>query len=278
MQFLRKIPVHPTFFILVIWFVLAGKTVEFLTFLCVLFIHELGHYFVSQKCGYTLDKFVIAPYGACMNYKEKQFERSDEIKIALAGPLANIISAVFFIALWWVFPQFFTYSYLFVEESLFLAFFNLLPAYPLDGGRVLVAIRSNKIGRNKAVKKVVIINLILSIFFFMLFILSWFYSFNPTFAITVIFLLSGMWQGEYNAKYKNSFLFKKKVSSFSKPKILIVNEDLSFNDLLKRIDGNCYTIFDIVSQKGELLSLTEKQIIDYCVKFDGSEKLSCLFK
>lgn len=278
MRFLKKIPIHPTFYFFVLWFVFTGGFVEFLTFTCVLFIHEFGHFFISKKCGYTLDKFYIAPYGACLNYKEKQFDRNDEIKIALAGPFANIFSAFFFIALWWIFPQLYSYSYLFVEESLFLAIFNLLPAYPLDGGRVFVAIVSSKIGRNKAVQRVILFNFIFSILFFVMFVLSWFHSFNPTIALTIIFLLSGMWQGEYNARYKNSFLFKKKICSFSKPKILIVKDELSFNDLLKKIDGNCYTIFDIVSQKGELVSLTEKQIIDYCVKFDGNEKLSCLFK
>jgi len=277
MRFLKKIPIHFSFYLLAIWFIVCGQFVEFLTFISVLFIHEFGHYIVSKKCGYTLDKFYIAPYGACLNYKEKQFEKSDEIKIALAGPLSNLITAFVFISLWWIFPQIYAYSYLFVEESIMLAVFNLLPAYPLDGGRVLVALSSNKIGRNKAVKRIKIVNFILSILFFVLFVISFFYSFNPTLALAVIFLLSGIWQDEYNATYKNSFLFRKRISNFSKPKTLLVNSEMCFNDLLKKIDGNCYTIFQVVSKRGELIFLTEQQIIDYCVKFDGKEKLSLLF-
>ena len=277
MRLLKKIPIHFSFYLLAIWFVACGQVFQFLTFISVLFVHEYGHYIVSKKRGYTLDKFYIAPYGACLNYKEKQFERNDEIKIALAGPFFNLISSFAFIAIWWAFPHVYSYSYMFVEESIMLAMFNLIPAYPLDGGRVLVALVSNKTGRNKAVKRVKIVNLVLSVFFFVLFIISFYYSFNPTLALAVIFLLSGMWQDEYNATYKNSFLFKKKIRNFSKPRIILVNSEICFNDLLKKIDGNCYTIFQIVSNKGELISLTERQIIDFCIKYDGKESLSSLF-
>ena len=271
------VSIHPTFYLVILWFLICGGIVEFAIFSIVLAIHEFGHYYVSKKQGYTLEKFYIAPYGACLNYKEKQFERRDEIKIAMAGPIVNLICAFLFIALWWVFPQTYVYSLSFVEESLFLALFNLIPAYPLDGGRVLVAISSHKRGREKAVKKAKIFNLTFSIIFFSLFVISWFYSFNPTFALATVFMLSGMLEGEFGAKYKNSFLFKKRVPPFSKSRHLVVPENLFFKDLLKKIDGDCYTIFEVLSEKGEIIFLTETQVINYCVKFGGGERLDCLF-
>ncbi len=278
MSYLKKIPIHPTFYLLVLWFLLCGLFFEFLTFVIVLLIHEFGHYYVSKKCGYTLDKFYIAPYGVCLNYKEKQFEKRDELKIALAGPCFNFIVAFVFIAVWWVFPNFYSYTYLFVEENLLLGLFNLLPAYPLDGGRVFVTIMSNKFERKKAIKFALFFNVFLSVLFFVLFVVSWFYSFNPTFALSVFFLISGVFMGSFEAKYMNSFLLKKDIVDFSKPRILIVNETIKFNDLLKKIDGNCYTIFNIVSKEGGMITLTERQVIDICVKYNGNQELKCLFK
>ena len=79
------------------------------------------------------------------------------------------------------------------------------------------------------------------------------------------------------SKYKNSFLFKKRISNFTKPKIILAIEDQTFQDLLKKIDRDTYTIFDIVSCKGELISLTEQQVVDICVKYDSKAKLSKLF-
>jgi len=278
MSYLKKIPIHPTFYLLVLWFLFCGLFLEFMTFIIVLMIHEYGHYIVSKRCGYTLDKFYIAPYGVCLNYKEKQFEKGDEVKIALAGPCANFVIAFSIIGLWWVFPNFYSYSYLFVEQNLLLALFNLLPAYPLDGGRFFVALLSKKITRKKAIKYTLISNIIFSVLFFLLFIVSWFYSFNPTLALSVFFLLSGVFMGNFEAKYMNSFLLKKQLIDFSKPRILIVSDRKSFNDLLKKIDGSSYTIFNIVSKKGEVITLTEKQVIDICVKYNGNQEVGCLFK
>ena len=277
MQLLKRIPIHPTFYIFAAYFVVVGEFLPFLNLMIVLFFHEMGHYFVSKRLGYSLERFYIAPYGACLDFKEKQFERNDEIKIAIAGPVVNFVLAFATLSLWWVFPQIYGASKSFFEQNLFLGAFNLLPAFPLDGGRVLLALLSNKWGRNKAFKMVKIFNLVFSGLFFLLFIFCCFYSFNPTFAIVSALLLSGFFQGNFVSKYKNSFLFEKRISNFSKSKRLLVKEGLSFIDLLKKIDRDTYTIFDIISEKGELVSLTEKQVIDICVKFGGESKLSRLF-
>ena len=71
---------------------------------------------------------------------------------------------------------------------------------------------------------------------------------------------------------------KKHLKDFSKPKIMVVGEALSFNDLLKRIDRDTFTIFQIVSLDGQMITLNEKQVIEICVKYDGKQKLSKLFE
>ena len=277
MGFLKKIPIHPFFYVLIIYFLISGQIIIFLNFITALFFHEFGHFFVSKKLGYTLEKFFIAPYGACLDYKEKQFERRDEIWIALAGPVSNIIIALFFIALWWIFPMIYSSTLMFVEQNIMLATFNLLPAFPLDGGRVCLAAISNKFGRDKSFKFIKGVNLMCSFVFACMFFASFFISFNPTFALATVFLLSGFFQGEFASNYKNSFLLEKRVSSFTKPKIVLVKDELCFNDLLKKIDRDTYTIFNIISKCGELVTLTEQQVIDVCVKIDGKQKLSRLF-
>lgn len=278
MDKIKRFSINPFTYIFILWFFVCGRIVELLNFSLALFFHEYAHYFVAKKLGYSLNKFSIAPYGACLNYKEKQFEKNDEIKIAFAGPILNLILVGVCIAFWWIFPTTYAVTYQFVEQNLFLAIFNLFPIYPLDGGRIFVAICSKKLGRKKAIVVVQIINITLSVLFFALFVISLFISFNPTFLLATIFILSGQFQGKSEVKYQNSFLQKKKVSSFSKPRILLAKDELSFNQLLKKIDGDCYTIFEIISSNGEHISLTENQIINYCVNFDGNDKLNILFK
>ena len=56
----------------------------------------------------------------------------------LAGPLANAATALGFAALWWLFPETYPFTEAAAEVSLSLFLVNLLPAYPLDGGRLLL--------------------------------------------------------------------------------------------------------------------------------------------
>ena len=278
MRVLKRLPIHPTFYLFVLWFLLCGQILEFLTFLLALSLHEYAHFFVAQKCGYTLDKFYIAPYGASLTYKEKQFERSDEIKITLAGPCANLCSAFLLVAIWWVFPISFSYTKLFVEESLFLGLFNLLPAYPLDGGRVVASLLSNKIGRERAITCLKFCNIVFSLCCLVLFAISIFVNFNPTLALLCVFLLLSVFDGEYSGKYKLSFVLKKKIKNFSKPKHLLVQEDVPLLAMLKKIECDSYVIFDIITKNGKIEYLTENELIEYCLKSEKREYISQICK
>ena len=278
MRILKSLPIHPLFYLLVLWFVCEGQFLEFFTFAIVLLLHEFGHFFVSKKCGYQLDRFYIAPYGACLSYKEKQFEQNDEIKIALAGPLANLVAVCIAVSLWWAFPVTYGYTKLFVEESLFLAITNLLPAYPLDGGRVVVALLSKRTKREKATKIVKGINIVLSILFLSFFILSFFVSFNPTFCLMSVFLFGGVFDDKFSAKYKLSFVLKKRIKNFSKPRHLLVKEDTKLVDVIKKIESDTYTIFDVLTKSGEVFFVTENQIFEHCIKNDLPSNISLLAK
>ena len=159
---IKYFPIHPSFLLLFLWFVINQNLQEFLLFVLVVLTHELGHYLVAKRSGYKLDSFFLAPYGVSLNYKEANFDSFDEIKIALAGPVVNIFIAIFGVALFWIFPVTYSYSIEIVKQSLILGLFNLLPCYPLDGGRILAGILSGHMPRVKAIKIVVLFNFIFS--------------------------------------------------------------------------------------------------------------------
>jgi stage IV sporulation protein FB len=77
------------------------------------------------------------PYGAVIDGDLTDITLKDEILVALAGPFCNVFTAFGFAALWWFYPTSYAYTDTACFLSLSVALVNLLPAYPLDGGRIL---------------------------------------------------------------------------------------------------------------------------------------------
>lgn len=132
-----KLSVHPLF---LVFGVVSAFTGNFLLLLAAVFAaleHELAHALVARRFGFRLDKIVLMPYGAVISGDIRGISPSQEIAVCLAGPVCNALTALAFAALWWLYPE--TYPYTdaaaYISFSLFLV--NLLPAYPLDGGRIL---------------------------------------------------------------------------------------------------------------------------------------------
>lgn len=145
------------------------------------------------------------PYGACLSYEENVFLEKEEFLIAIAGPLVNLFICLLFIALWWIFPTMYALTLNFVSANFFLALLNFLPAFPLDGGRILLANLSNKMDRKKAIKISLIFNYIFSSLFLFTFILSCFTKINFSFLIMSIFLFISVFEGKFQGKYQRIF-------------------------------------------------------------------------
>ncbi len=144
-----KMPIHPLFILFLIWFTISRKIFSFFVFILALLIHEFGHYIFAKKLGYRLSNFKLMPFGAELNYEGRFFDNKDEALIAFAGPLLNILTSIFVVCFWWLFPTLYAFTYHFVVESMVLALINLLPAYPLDGGRIILGIINDKIDLSK---------------------------------------------------------------------------------------------------------------------------------
>jgi Zn-dependent protease len=158
---IRGVPIrlHWSFPLLVVLVVLPGdgrltarSLAEGLGWIAALFvcivIHELSHSVVAQRRGFTVRDIVLLPIGGASEISGLPGTPADELAIALAGPLASVALAGFFAlvgyasgaALWP--PGLFAGPIVgrLMWANLVLAGFNLLPAIPMDGGRVLRAL------------------------------------------------------------------------------------------------------------------------------------------
>ena len=150
--------VHPLFLLFGIWYSFTGELFLFLMSAIVAIQHECAHAFAAAKLGYKLNRIVLMPFGAVIDGDMSGISFKDELYVALCGPLCNLITAVFFIALWWLEPTMYAFTDTACYSSLTIAFINLLPAYPLDGGRILKsalcrAFLKTQVEEGKALKK-----------------------------------------------------------------------------------------------------------------------------
>ena len=128
---------HPLFLLVGIWYACTGELFLFLLSALVAIQHECAHAFASARLGYRLNKIVLMPFGAIIDGDLRGISFKDEIYVAICGPLCNLITAAFFVALWWLVPTMYAFTDTACYSSLAIALVNLLPAYPLDGGRIL---------------------------------------------------------------------------------------------------------------------------------------------
>jgi Zn-dependent protease/CBS domain-containing protein len=113
-------------------------------FVCVL-AHEISHSLVARGHGIEVEDITLFLLGGVSQLKEESAAPGVEFKVAAAGPLMSIFLGLGTWALYWAlgdqFPeQARALLIFFIFINLMLAVFNLLPGYPLDGGRLLRAI------------------------------------------------------------------------------------------------------------------------------------------
>lgn len=131
-----KIGIHPLFFAVGLASAFFGGLPEFVIFTLTALLHECGHIFCARSMGFECRGIKLTPYGASAECRLQGIRPSDEVKLALAGPLVNACICVALAGLWWFVPITYAYTDTVMQANAVMLAINVLPAYPLDGGRV----------------------------------------------------------------------------------------------------------------------------------------------
>jgi Zn-dependent protease/CBS domain-containing protein len=159
--------VHATFLLLIGWVgynywreyqdwrrVLIGILFILALFVCVV-LHEYGHALTARKYGIKTRDITLYPIGGVARLERLPDRPIEELWVALAGPAVNVVIAILLIAYLFFtngLPRITDMSFTqgsFVERlvaiNIYLVLFNLIPAFPMDGGRVLRALLALKL-------------------------------------------------------------------------------------------------------------------------------------
>lgn len=209
-----RIEVHWTFTLLLVWVLfstlkqgggmsmaLFNMALVVVLFCCVV-LHELGHSRMAHRFGIPTRSITLLPIGGVASLEKMPEKPQEELAVALAGPAVNVLIALLLLLVvplsqyqgfnqqqWEQFfanPSLDTFLVYLLMANVLLVVFNLIPAFPMDGGRVLRALLGFSYNRARATEIAARLGQAVSFLFLILGLL-----FNPFLVIIAIFVFFG---------------------------------------------------------------------------------------
>ena len=214
-------------------------------FACVL-LHELGHSYIAKKHGTNIQSITLFLFGGVSSLEEIPRDPKTELKMALAGPGVSFLIALILI----IIDIFFKPSgvsfvdYFFLKPlnepylrlvwmisiiNIMLGIFNLLPAFPMDGGRVLRAWLAQRMSYIKATREAAGIG---KMFAILMGIFGLFY--NPWFILIALFIYIGASEEEKSTEI-NLILEGVKIKDIMSKEVQTVTSEMSIEELVEYI-------------------------------------------
>ncbi|WP_373496410.1 site-2 protease family protein [Aquiflexum sp.] len=273
-----KVFIHWTFSLLLLWIIISNMRQGMPTmdifwiiifvlalFFCVV-LHEFGHALAAQKYGIQTKDIVLYPIGGVARLEKIPEDPKQELWVAIAGPLVNIglfliLSAILSFTGFdlenleevKINPS--TMVLYLASANLILALFNLLPAFPMDGGRVLRAILAIRLPRAKATQIAGGIGQFLAILF------VFFGLFNSAILVLIgIFIFLGA-SAEVNHTQQESFLKGFKVKDALMMKFQIIGFDAPLAKAIEKLLNSQATHFVVVKDDVAIGTLSRNEII-----------------
>lgn len=284
--------IHWTFIILIVWIVMLQLRTNgdlshilmavgfiLILFLCVT-LHEYGHALAARRYGIKTKHITLLPIGGIAMLEKMPEKPAQELIVALAGPLVNfVIAAVLMIYLYASGQPLFATQFTtlptadnfirnLLKINLVLAVFNLIPAFPMDGGRALRAILALKLNRVLATNIAARIGQFIAILF-----VFWGLFSNPFLVFIGIFIFLGA-QAEATITKTTSMLSNTSVNDVIMRNYTTLDENdtlqAATQELLNGQASNFLVlkngrVVGTLSKKNLIKGLTEKGM-DYPVK------------
>lgn len=252
-----KITVHPLFIAVIVFCALFGGLPSVLICLVTALMHECGHVFCALKMGFTCEKIKIMPYGAAAMCDVDGIRAGDEIKLALAGPMVNAAVCVALAGLWWFYPETYAFTDTVMNANLAMLLVNLLPAYPLDGGRVAGCVLAKLFSKRVSL---IVLKSVACVSAAGLFIAFFFSGYNPSLLLFSVFLVMSAIEKAPSAELVN-FSSAGKLNRGIEVKYVLCDNTLTYKEAFKRLDDKRYLVLQLYD-KGVADEITQDELYE----------------
>lgn len=252
----------------VIMLIFAGFGYSFFLAFFWIVLHETAHIIAARCLGIDNIKMHFIPMGTYI--ESKMFDETkpkEDIIISFAGPLANLIMAILLYNIYKVFPSNIVKTSF--DANLVLGVFNLIPAFPLDGARILRAVLSRKIMYKRANKITVNCSLVTGFLLlgYFVFLLS-LGKVNLSLGLVAVLIIAISYKERERIMYiimgdiirkkrrflKDSYIENKTISVYYKKDLITV---------LGLVDKNKYNLFTLLDEEMKVVDIvTEYEILE----------------
>ena len=261
-----ELRVHVTFFLLLLWIAvgyyveggpdaaIVGVTFTVLVFGCVV-LHEFGHAFAARRYGIRTPDITLLPIGGVARLTRMPDDPRHELVIAIAGPAVNVVIAIALVlsghtlglnGLFSLDSERVTLGDKLLDTNVFLVLFNLLPAFPMDGGRVLRALLALRMNYVRATELAASIGQGFAFLFGFIGLFA-----NPILLLVALFVFVGAAQEAAVAQMRN-ITARLPVSAAMRRDFQLLRQDASVSEAVELLLASSQHEFPVVDELGRL--------------------------
>lgn len=268
---------------IILFFILLSLNKSIILAFISITLHELAHIVVAKRNGCKFNEFQVHIYGTSAQFIDiEELSKREKIQIYLAGPLVNLAIIFIFFLIGLINNNIIITKIISINFSLLI--FNLLPAYPLDGSRILEIIMSDKIlykQANNIISKIsYIIAGVLTIIFIFIFLYDDILNISFLIASIIIclitrseqkssmYILMGNIFRKRNKLLRNNYIENKSISVYYK---------LGLANVMAIIDKNRFNTFYVLDDDLKIVFIMHEDELIEALKIYGNITLEEYF-
>lgn len=279
-----RVRVHATLILLLAWYAWEGwqdagaaGAADELAFLVLLFLsvllHEFGHIFAARHYGIGTPDVLLTPIGGVARIASLPERPREELVIALAGPLVTLLIVLgtglaVGLRSGFVLPAGFENLPLLDSlcwTNLILLIFNLIPAFPMDGGRVLRALLASRLGLVRGTRIAARVGQVVAVGFAVL-------GFNgaPMLLLIALFVFLGA-QAELQMVQQRHLTNDQTAARLTTTDVRVLAPHRRLQDVVALFAHGAQTAFPVTSPAGELLGILTRADVLHGIAVHGVE-------